>query len=209
MRIGLWDPLFTTGRERAPIIITARLTFLSFSLRKKTGKMQAAMSMNTIALGGIARPTARVAAKKSVFGMPVPGKSTSGFSVRRTVAPATVAMAVESKADPIMEPPFKGITDDIKARAPLILDDFKQGISTKSLVRDPFVPRFSSGSLANFRRDQRTTRLARGLETYRNTPLRARIRYPFFREARHDPRDPARARPLIAIFPPHVVVATW
>lgn len=139
MRIGLWDPLFTTGRERAPIIITARLTFLSFSLRKKTGKMQAAMSMNTIALGGIARPTARVAAKKSVFGMPVPGKSTSGFSVRRTVAPATVAMAVESKADPIMEPPFKGITDDIKARAPLILDDFKQGISTKSLVRDPFI----------------------------------------------------------------------
>ena len=132
MRIGLWDPLFTTGRERATIIITARLTFLSFSLRKKTGKMQAAMSMNTIALGGIARPTARVAAKKSVFGMPVPGKSTSGFSVRRTVAPATVAMAVESKADPIMEPPFKGITDDIKARAPLILDDFKQvGLDVK------------------------------------------------------------------------------
>ena len=189
MRIGLWDPLFTTGRERAPIIITARLTFLSFSLRKKTGKMQAAMSMNTIALGGIARPTARVAAKKSVFGMPVPGKSTSGFSVRRTVAPATVAMAVESKADPIMEPPFKGITDDIKARAPLILDDFKQGISPVPGAR-PSTLDFPG--LANFPRDQRTTRLARGLETYRNTPLRARIRYPFFREARYDPRDPAR-----------------
>ena len=139
MRIGLWDPLFTTGRERATIIITARLTFLSFSLRKKTGKMQAAMSMNTIALGGIARPTARVAAKKSVFGMPVPGKSTSGFSVRRTVAPATVAMAVESKGEPIMEAPFKGIMDDMKARGPLYLDDFKQGISTKSLVRDRLI----------------------------------------------------------------------
>ena len=125
--------------------------------------MQAAMSMNTIALGGIARPTARVAAKKSVFGMPVPGKSTSGFSVRRTVAPATVAMAVESKADPIMEPPFKGITDDIKARAP-------SSLTTSSRASPPspwcatrsFSLGFSSGSLANFPRDQRTTRLARG-----------------------------------------------
>ena len=115
-------------------------------------------------------------------------------------------MAVESKADPIMEPPFKGITDDIKARAPLILDDFKQGISTKSLVRDPFIfpwiflwfPRELSARSAH------DAPLARRLETYRNTPLRARIRYPFFREARHDPRDPARARPLMAISRP-----TW
>ena len=135
----MWDAFFRPGRERTTITLTARLTFLSFSSRKKTGKMQAAMTMNTIALGGIARPTARVAAKKSVFGMPVPGKSTSGFSVRRTVAPATVAMAVESKGEPIMEAPFKGIMDDMKVRGPLYLDDFKQGISTKSLVRDPFI----------------------------------------------------------------------
>ena len=36
-----------------------------------------------------------------------------------------------------MEPLFKGIKDDLAARGPLYLDDFKQGISTKSLVRDP------------------------------------------------------------------------
>jgi len=98
--------------------------------------MQAAMTMNTVALGGIARPTARVAAKKSVtFGAPVAPKSATGFSVRRSVKPATVAMAAD--AEPIMEAPMKGIMDDMKARGPLYIDDFKQGISTKSLVRAP------------------------------------------------------------------------
>lgn len=92
------------------------------------------MTMNTVALGGIARPTARVAAKKSVtFGAPVAPKSATGFSVRRSVKPATVAMAAD--AEPIMEAPMKGIMDDMKARGPLYIDDFKQGISTKSLVR--------------------------------------------------------------------------
>lgn len=105
--------------------------------------MQAAMTMNTVALGGIARPTARVAAKKSVtFGAPVAPKSATGFSVRRSVKPATVAMAAD--AEPIMEAPMKGIMDDMKARGPLYIDDFKQGISTKSLVR---APPFLLGSL--------------------------------------------------------------
>ena len=76
------------------------------------------MTMNTVALGGIARPTARVAAKKSVtFGAPVAPKSATGFSVRRSVKPATVAMAAD--AEPIMEAPMKGIMDDMKARGPL------------------------------------------------------------------------------------------
>ena len=104
------------------------------------------MTMNTVALGGIARPTARVAAKKSVtFGAPVAPKSATGFSVRRSVKPATVAMAAE--AEPIMEAPMKGIMDDMKARGPLYIDDFKQGISTKSLVR---APPFLLGSLFFF-----------------------------------------------------------
>ena len=108
--------------------------------------MQAAMTMNTVALGGIERPTARVAAKKSVtFGAPVAPKSATGFSVRRSVKPATVAMAAD--AEPIMEAPMKGIMDDMKARAPLYIDDFKQGISTKSLVR---APPFLLGSLITF-----------------------------------------------------------
>ena len=96
--------------------------------------MQAAMTMNTLGLAGAARPSARVSAKKaSVFGAPkaLVGKSTV-FSVRRSVAPHGVAAA-----EPIMEPLFKGIKDDLAARGPLYLDDFKQGISTKSLVRDP------------------------------------------------------------------------
>ena len=44
-----------------------------------------------------------------------------------------IVMAAD--AEPIMEAPFKGIKDDLAARGPLYIDDFKQGISTKSLVR--------------------------------------------------------------------------
>jgi|TARA_B110000971_G_scaffold196558_1_gene211788 hypothetical protein len=109
----------------------------SSSFKKKTGTMQAAMTMNTLGLAGAARPSARVSAKKaSVFGAPkaLVGKSTV-FSVRRSVAPHGVR--VMAAAEPIMEPLFKGIKDDLAARGPLYLDDFKQGISTKSLVRDP------------------------------------------------------------------------
>lgn len=95
--------------------------------------MQAAMTMNTLGLAAAARPAARVSAKKaSVFGAPVVGKSTV-FATRKTVAPHGVR--VMASAEPIMEPPFKGIKDDLAARAPLYIDDFKQGISGKSLVR--------------------------------------------------------------------------
>ena len=97
------------------------------------------MSMNTIALGGIARPTARVAAKKSVFGMPVPGKSTRLLCPSPPSPPRPSPYYRRVQGRPHHGASFKGITDDIKARAPLILDDFKQGISTKSLVRDPFI----------------------------------------------------------------------
>merc|ERR1719199_1289992 len=37
-------------------------------------------------------------------------------------------------AEPIVQAPFKGIKDDLAARKPLYIDDFKQGISTKSLA---------------------------------------------------------------------------
>merc|ERR1712216_207721 len=109
---------------------TARLT----SLKKKIGKMQAAMTMNTLGLGAAVRPVARVSAKKASFtGAPVVGKSS--FAVRKTVAPkAGRVVAMSADAEPIMEAPFKGIKDDLAARAPLYIDDFKQGISTKSLA---------------------------------------------------------------------------
>ena len=102
--------------------------------------MQAAMTMNTLGLGAAVRPAARVSAKKASFtGAPVVGKSS--FAVRKTVAPkAGRVVAMASNAEPIMEAPFKGIMDDLAARKPLYIDDFKQGISTKSLVRVPIFP---------------------------------------------------------------------
>ena len=105
-----------------------------------------AITQNVAGLGlGIrARPAARgrvtVAAKPSVFGAPVVGKSVKGFATRKSISP--MAMSDEAagmkKAEviPVAEAPFVGITKDMKARAPLYLDDFKQGISPKSLVRD-------------------------------------------------------------------------
>jgi hypothetical protein len=115
---------------------TARLT----SFEKKTGTMQAAMTMNTLGLGAAVRPAARVSAKKASFtGAPVVGKAS--FAVRKTVAPkAARVVAMAADAEPIMEAPFKGIKDDLAARSPLYIDDFKQGISTKSLVRVPIFP---------------------------------------------------------------------
>ena len=97
--------------------------------------MQAAMTMNTLGLGAAVRPAARVSAKKASFtGAPVVGKAS--FAVRKTVAPkAARVVAMAADAEPIMEAPFKGIMDDLAARKPLYIDDFKQGISTKSLVR--------------------------------------------------------------------------
>ena len=94
------------------------------------------MTMNTLGLGAAVRPAARVSAKKASFtGAPVVGKSS--FAVRKTVAPkAGRVVAMAAGAEPIMEAPFKGIKDDLAARSPLYIDDFKQGISPKSLVRD-------------------------------------------------------------------------
>jgi hypothetical protein len=75
-------------------------------------------------------------------------------------------------AEPIMEAPFKGIKDDLAARSPLYIDDFKQGISTKSLVRSKI---FRSPLLleANKRdRDRRVARdTARAREKFRAPPL--------------------------------------
>lgn len=113
--------------------------------------MQAILTQNVAGLGlGVrARPTARprvtLSAKPSFVGAPVVGKSVKGVSSRKTVKP--MAMADEAipagwkKAEvvPVAEAPFVGITKDMKARGPLYINDFMQGISFKSVVR-PMLP---------------------------------------------------------------------
>ena len=156
------------------------------------------MTMNTVALGGIARPTARVAAKKSVtFGAPVAPKSATGFSVRRSVKPATVAMAAD--AEPIMEAPMKGIMDDMKARGPLYIDDFKQGISTKSLVRAP--PFLLGSRLFSSSRARAIPRAARALHAACPHP-HPRVRRATNRSFVSFFRAPSRARGAKRASPP-------
>ena len=131
--------------------------------------MQAAMTMNTLGLGAAVRPVARVSAKKASFtGAPVVGKSS--FAVRKTVAPkAGRVVAMSADAEPIMEAPFKGIKDDLAARAPLYIDDFKQGISTKSLVRLPKNP-FAALLDRNKRTRSRSQKRARPRARVREIP---------------------------------------
>ena len=98
--------------------------------------MQTAMTMNTLGLGLGARPAMRsrvVAAKsaKAIVGTPVVGKPVQ-MAARR----AAVTVRAGGNPEPIVQAPFKGIKDDLAARGPLYIDDFKQGISPKSLVRD-------------------------------------------------------------------------
>ena len=110
-----------------------------------------AITQNVAGLGlGIrARPAARgrvtVAAQPSVFGTPVVGKSVKGFATRKSISPmamsdgAVPAGMKKVEVVPVAEPPFVGITKDMKARAPLYINDFVQGISFKSVVRDQFI----------------------------------------------------------------------
>ena len=98
------------------------------------------MTMNTLGLGLGARPAMRsrvVAAKsaKAIVGTPVVGKPVQ-MAARR----AAVTVRAGGNPEPIVQAPFKGIKDDLAARGPLYIDDFKQGISTKSLVRVPIFP---------------------------------------------------------------------
>ena len=98
--------------------------------------MQTAMTMNTLGLGLGARPVARsrvVAAKsaKAIVGTPVVGKPVQ-LATRR----AAVTVRAAGNPEPILQAPFVGIKEDLAARGPLYIDDFKQGISPKSLVRD-------------------------------------------------------------------------
>ena len=99
-----------------------------------------------LGLGLRARPAARgrvtVAAKPSVFGAPVVGKSVKGFATRKSISPmamsdgAIPAGMKKVEVPPVAEAPFVGITKDLKARGPLYINDFVQGISFKSVVRD-------------------------------------------------------------------------
>lgn len=107
------------------------------------------MTMQNVAglgLGVRARPAVRsrvtLGAKPSVFGAPVVGKSVKGISSRKTVTPMAMSAADGAipagmkrvEVPPVAEAPFVGITKDMKARAPLYINDFVQGISFKSVV---------------------------------------------------------------------------
>jgi len=96
--------------------------------------MQTAMTMNTLGLGLGARPAMRsrvVAAKsaKAIVGTPVVGKPVQ-MAARR----AAVTVRAGGNPEPIVQAPFVGIKEDLAARGPLYIDDFKQGISPKSLA---------------------------------------------------------------------------
>ena len=98
--------------------------------------MQTAMTMNTLGLGLGARPVARsrvvgTKSAKAIVGTPVVGKPVQ-LATRR----AAVTVRAGGNPEPIVQAPFVGIKEDLAARGPLYIDDFKQGISPKSLVRD-------------------------------------------------------------------------
>eukprot|EP00982_Pelagococcus_subviridis_P016869 31499-Pelagococcus_subviridis.AAC.8 len=101
---------------------------------RKLGKMQAVTMNTTLGLGLGLRARARVSAKAkatTLYGAPVVGDSVK-LSVRKTAKPSVV---VRAAAEPLIEAPFKGIKDDIAGRTPVYLDDFKQGLNGKALVR--------------------------------------------------------------------------
>ena len=52
------------------------------------------------------------------------------MAARRTA----VTVRAGGNPEPIVQAPFVGIKDDLANRGPLYIDDFKQGISPKSLV---------------------------------------------------------------------------
>lgn len=96
--------------------------------------MQTAMTMNTLGLGLGARPAMRsrvvgTKSAKAIVGTPVVGKPVQ-LATRR----AAVTVKAGGNPEPIVQAPFKGIKDDLAARGPLYIDDFKQGVSPKSLA---------------------------------------------------------------------------
>ena len=98
--------------------------------------MQAVTMNTTLGLGLGLRARARVAAKAkatTLYGARVVGKSSVSAATRKATRPSPVV--VRASAEPLLEAPFKGIKDDIAGRAPMYLDDFKQGLNGKALVR--------------------------------------------------------------------------
>ena len=96
--------------------------------------MQTAMTMNTLGLGLGARPAMRsrvvgTKSAKAIVGTPVVGKPVQ-LATRR----AAVTVKAGGNPEPIVQAPFKGIQQDLAARGPLYIDDFKQGVSPKSLA---------------------------------------------------------------------------
>ena len=91
----------------------------------------------TLGLGLGLRARARVAAKAkatTLYGARVVGKSSVSMpATRKATRPSPVV--VRASAEPLLEAPFKGIKDDIANRTPVYLDDFKQGLNGKALVR--------------------------------------------------------------------------
>ena len=139
--IGPWYSPDPQGRQPLQVHIPSSLS--SGTLDKRVFsritvfnvvKMQTAMTMNTLGLGLGARPAMRsrvVAAKsaKAIVGTPVVGKPVQ-MAARR----AAVTVRAGGNPEPIVQAPFQGIKDDLAARGPLYIDDFKQGVSPKSLV---------------------------------------------------------------------------
>lgn len=92
------------------------------------------MTMNTLGLGLGARPAMRsrvvgTKSAKAIVGTPVVGKPVQ-LATRR----AAVTVKAGGNPEPIVQAPFKGIQQDLAARGPLYIDDFKQGVSPKSLA---------------------------------------------------------------------------
>ena len=108
-----------------------------------------------------------------------------------------------------MEAPFKGIKDDLAARGPLYIDDFKQGISTKSLVRVPIFHPFAA-LLETNQRDRAFAELraiprasAKNFARHPSNSVEAsRYVVPFFerRAARGSRDDDARTTSLVPFF---------
>lgn len=103
----------------------------------------AGLGLGVRARAPVGRSRVTLGAKPSVFGAPVVGKSVKS-AVRKTVVPMAMSDAAvpagmrRVEIPPVAEAPFVGIVKDMKARAPVYVNDFVQGISFKSVVSKIF-----------------------------------------------------------------------
>ena len=130
------DPLLTGQPCRSAFLLSLSLTPTSASSSRSTVnvvKMQTAMTMGTLGLGLGAHPRCAPRRRGQVRqgDRRYPGRGQARAMAARRAA---VTVRAGGNPEPIVQAPFKGIKDDLAARGPLYIDDFKQGISPKSLV---------------------------------------------------------------------------